>query len=109
MKTDLYDHSQAEREGIMGEPTEDDLNSEETRAARKAGAVMDGDTDFNALHKLVNGAKLAEDADVQALRKLVNDYNAKRLHAALDRVLDRLRQRRCAGDRAWLKRMGVKP
>jgi len=86
------------------------LNEQETRSARKAGAVMDGDTDdFNALHKLVNGAKLAEDADVQALRKLVNDYNAKRLHSALDRVLDRLRQRRCAGDRAWLKRMGVKP
>jgi DNA-binding LytR/AlgR family response regulator len=54
---------------------------------------MDGDKDFNELHALVTGAK-GFDQDVAELRTLVKDYNAKRLHAALDRVLAKARERR---------------
>jgi len=74
--------------------------------ARDAKAGADGD--FNALHRLVTGTKL-QGADIAELRTLINDHNRKRLHAALDRVLDRLRQKRCAGDREFLRRAGVRP
>jgi hypothetical protein len=71
-------------------------------------AVMDGDEDFHALHRLITGTKV-NDADVAELRTVINDHNRKRLHAALDRVLDRLRQKRCGGDREFLRRAGVRP
>jgi len=78
----------------------DDFNEQETRAARKAGAVMDEDPDLFTLHALMDGIRgLDKDADVTELRQLVKDANSKRLHAALDRVLTRVRERRCAGDR----------
>jgi|HubBroStandDraft_5_1064220.scaffolds.fasta_scaffold1096622_1 hypothetical protein len=72
-------------------------------------AAMAGDEDFSALHQLINSAKLTGDGDVQTLRNLVNEHDRQRLHQALDRVLDRLRQRRCAGDRAFLRKLGVRP
>lgn len=61
--------------------------------------AITGDEDFHALHRLINGVKVAEDEGVQSLRQLVNDHRRRRLHEALDRVLDRVAQRRCAGDR----------
>lgn len=68
----------------------------------------DEDADFAALHKLVSGVKLArDDEDVRELRRLVDDHHRQRLHEALDRVLGRLRERTCAGDREFLRRCGV--
>lgn len=108
---ELYDHAAALRESIMGAPpkAEDDYNTEETRVARKAGAVADDDPDLFKLHAIMDSAKgFDKDADVTELRTLVRDANAKRLHEALDRVLDRVRQRRCAGDRKFLKNFGIR-
>ena len=56
------------------------------------------DEDFHVLHRLIAGTKV-NDADVAELRTLMNDHRRRRLHAALDKVMDRLRQRRCTGDR----------
>jgi hypothetical protein len=69
------------------------------------------DEDFSALHRLANnyGAKLSGDSDVQRLRTLVNDHRRQRLHDALDKVLDCVQRRHCAGDRAFLRRVGVRP
>lgn len=109
---ELYDHAAALRESIMGAPpsADDDLNEQETRAARKAGAVVDDDPDLFTLHAIMDSAKgFDKDADVSELRTLVRDANAKRLHAALDKVLDRVRQRRCTGDRKFLKNFGIRP
>ena len=39
----------------------------------------------------------SQDADVAELRTLINDHRRRRLHAALDKVMDRLKQRRAQG------------
>ena len=87
------------------------FDERENPAARVATDDVNGqvDEDFFALHKLVNGAKLTGDAEVKMLRDLVNSHNSQRLHAALDKVLNRIRERRrCAGDRAFLRKLGVR-
>lgn len=73
MKRKPQDH-----EAEMGAPpkAEDNYNSEQTRAAKKAGAVvamdafrravMDTDPDFRTLHEVVNDPKLVEDEDLRA-------------------------------------------
>jgi len=83
-----YDRHKAQAEAVAGE------SLDERAQAKKAE-----DEDFAALHRLINGTKITGDADVQELRKLVADHNRRRLHQALDRVLDRFSQKRCAGDR----------
>lgn len=71
--------------------------------------TADPDEDFHALHALVTGVSgLDKDKDVGELRQLLADHNGGRLHAALDRVLDRVRESRRAGDHKFLRRMGVK-
>lgn len=110
MKRTEYDRDKAEQESMEGgaAPKAEDDYTEQEAAARKQHAMMD--EDFRALHQLVNGAKLTEDEDLLALRHLVNDANRVRLHRALDRVLDGVRERRrCAGDRAFLKHFGIRP
>src|SRR5579864_2505031 len=93
------DHQSLEAEALAGPRAEDE-----------AGAIMDGDEDFNALHALVTRAKgLDKDKDVAELRCLVGDHRGQRLHAALDHVLAKIRERRCTGDRKFLRRVGVKP
>jgi len=106
------DHQTIEAELLAGAPPEaedsETYNEQQTRAARKAGGIMDADEDFRALHRLVSGANgLDKDADVGELRRLVNDHNRARLHKALDKVLNGIRERRCAGDRAFLRRVGI--
>lgn len=97
MKRTEYDRDGMERELAAGAP----LGEDDAPNSAK---------DFSALHKLISGAKLTGDADVQTLRNLVNDHNRQRLHQALDRVLDRVQQRRrCAGDRAFLGKLGIRP
>ncbi len=62
---------------------EDDetLNEEKTREARRQGAV--------------------EDADTRELRRVISDADfRRRMHAALDRVLDAKQKKGCVGDRA---------
>jgi hypothetical protein len=75
------------------------------------GVMADDDyNDFAMLHKIVTDAKVGIDADLKELRGLLNDHRRARLHQALDKVLTRLSERRrCAGDRAFLRRAGVKP
>ncbi len=80
------------------------VDDRDNPAALAADEQMDGDQDFYALHRLVTTSKL-QGADVDALRALVKDYKAHRLHAALDRVLDRIRERRCTGDRFSRRRV----
>jgi len=74
----------------------------------KAEDAQDAD-DFTELHRLISSAKVGTDADLQELSRLVNDHHRRRLHQALDKVLDRIRQKRCAGDRKFLRSAGVKP
>ena len=104
---DKYDHQAAEKESIKGASphAEDDFNSQERAAAKRMGAVMDEDPDLFTLHAIMDSVRgLDQDADVRDLRTLVKDANSKRLHAALDRVLTRARERRCAGDRFYGRR-----
>ena len=43
-------------------------------------------------------------------KRVVDEAYRKRMHAALDDLLGRLKQKRtCAGDRQFSKRMGVRP
>jgi len=72
----------------------DDFNEEQTRQARRAGAVVDADT----------RARLHRSLDV-----ILNWDDRRRMHRALDYVLDELKRRRCAGDREFLRRVGVRP
>lgn len=74
----------------------------------RKGEDESGDEDFHALHHLINGAGLADDQDVKKLRQIIGDERRKRLHAALDRMIDAVYQRRCAGDRAFLRRAGIR-
>jgi hypothetical protein len=97
------------RENPAHSQGEDDLNSQERASAKCMGAVLDADKDFGALRRLVDSVKIADDADVAELRELIAAHDRKRLHLALDRVLDRFMPRRCAGDRDFLRRVGVRP
>ncbi|MBZ5667539.1 MAG: hypothetical protein LAO30_23440 [Acidobacteriia bacterium] len=92
------DHQAAEREQMMGAPPK-----------AEGQDAQDAEEDFSALHRLVTGAKLTGDADVRMLRDLLNKHNSKRLHVALDKVLDRLAQRRRTNDGKFLRRVGVRP
>lgn len=98
MKRTEYDRAAAERENLLG-PQGGDQDLER----------VDPDEDFSQLCQLLNSAKLTEDEDLRMLRKLVNDDNRQRLHKALDKVLERLAQRRCTGDRKFLKNFGIRP
>lgn len=105
----------------MGRPPQgkDNYNATATRAAKKAGAVvamdaftravMDADPDFRTLHQLVNNPKLVEDDDLRMLRRVVNDAHHKRLHAALDKMLEGVKRSRRTGDSKFLRKFGIRP
>ena len=74
------------------------------------GVMADDDYNDFAICTAVPDAKVGIDADLKELQDFVNDHRRARLHQALDKVLTRLSERRrCAGDRAFLRRAGVKP
>jgi hypothetical protein len=71
---------------------EDDLNSQERTVAKKAGAVLDADD-----------AEYRRWCHAQLDKALAWDER-RRLHKALDFVLDELHRRHCAGDREFSRR-----
>jgi hypothetical protein len=66
-----------------------ELNEQEFRAAKRAGAVTDEDT----------RARLHRSLDV-----ILNWDDRRRFHRALDYMLDELKRRRCSGDRDFSRR-----
>lgn len=79
---------------------------EDDAAAKRQGAMLDRDEDFHALRRLLDSVELGGDENFQELRQLVGNDRRRRLHLALDRVLNRMRERRCTGDRARCSGVG---
>jgi len=98
MSRELYDKHEAAREGVAGQSL-DDYNAQQTRAARKAGAVTDGlDELKKSVDSFLRGAVEAKPCAVDA------EYR-QRMHRALDHILQWHRDR--SGDSQFLRRVGI--
>jgi hypothetical protein len=97
--TEKFDPRENPAEMVAGE----DADLEELRSSTDA-----------FLHSSIEAKPRADDAEYRArchraLDHILSWDRRRRAHAALDRVLAELDRRTCSGDRAFLKKAGIRP